>query len=78
MSDGRPNGDEAFLTVREMVTEIRTDLKELREEVVTKDVAKDHESRLRSIELRLYALPATLIIALAGVAGALIDYWHQH
>jgi predicted nucleic acid-binding Zn-ribbon protein len=70
------NGNEPFMTVREMVTEIRADLKEVKERQVTKDdfeaQKKDYESRIRSLEKWRYGIPATgLIAVLTAVASQL-------
>lgn len=66
------NGAEPYMTVREMVSEIRTELKEMREEVAAKTVTDDHEDRLRRTERWLYALPPTVLIAVGGVVAALV------
>ncbi len=67
-----PNGIEPYMTVREMVSEIRLELKEMRAEVATKTVTNDHERRLRRAEAWLYGLPLTALIAVGGVIASLV------
>lgn len=66
------NGHESFLTVREMVTEIRQELKELRAEVAPRTVTDDHERRIRATERWMYGIPLSGVLALGGVIAAFI------
>lgn len=66
-------GDESFMSVREMVMEIRTDLKSLNAKVDALDGVEgdiqDYETRLRSLERWKYGIPFS---GLAAVIAALI------
>lgn len=75
------NGDQ--FTVKEIVVEIRDDLKKLaaridhidREgSIGTKGELTDHETRLRAIERWRYAIPPALLVALGSLGVAL---WHH-
>jgi hypothetical protein len=72
LPDEQPqNGTEVFLTMREMLTEVRADLKEVKATMVTKEQHDDHETRIRSVEVWVYGIPLTGIIAVGGVLAAL-------
>lgn len=66
------NGNEPFMTIKEMVTEIREDVKELKESVAPKIDVEDHEQRIRSLEKWRYGTGASLIAAL-GAAGVAVS-----
>jgi hypothetical protein len=70
----QPNGQEPFMTTREMVKEVRKDIKALSADMkllATSQAHQDHEHRLRSIERWKYSVPVasltTLISALSIV-----------
>lgn len=73
MADTPANGTEPFLTVREMVSEIRQELKEMRAEVAQRAVTDDHEERIRGLETATHTLRGvwlTLGVAASLIAGA--------
>lgn len=72
MTPPEPNGTEPFLTVREMVSEIRLELKEMRAEVAPKDVTDDHEDRIRGLERWAYAIPPAFVLAAGGLVTAFL------
>ena len=68
--------DAPFMTVKEMVTEIRQDVKELKIQIDridrtgsigTKAELEDHESRLRRIEQWMYGVPLAVVLGIASV-----------
>lgn len=59
-----PNGNESFMTVREMVSEIRKDIKEMRADAVSKDSHADHERRIRGLEKWKYGIPVSALLAI--------------
>ena len=71
-----PNGaSDTFLTVREMVAEIRADVKELNKKAERMEEAReeveDHEDRLRSLERWKYGIPFSGILAISAAIAAL-------
>lgn len=80
----RTNGTDTYLTVREIVMEIRQDVKDLqaqaqqmqaaREHVIQLDavVTNDHESRLRTLEAWKYGIPFSGIVAIAAALAAVL------
>lgn len=60
------NGSGVGLTVRELVLEVRHDVKQLKETIVTKEEAHDFESRIRLLERWKYGIPAVLIVVVAN------------
>jgi len=63
------------LTLRELVLEIRDDVKTLdgkidqidkQGSIGTRDELQDHEGRIRSLEVWRYGIPASILIALAS------------
>lgn len=71
MSSPEPNGSGVGLTVRELVLEIREDVKDLTQKVETIEVAKttleDHEQRLRNVESWKSKIPVVGVLAAIAV-----------
>ena len=59
--------DEPYMTVRDMVKEIREDVKGLKEAMPSQAQVADHEDRIRGLERFRYAIPGAAVIS-AGVA----------
>lgn len=57
------NGDTRGLTLRELVLEMREDLKK---------VQNDHEMRMRNLERWRYGIPASILIALATAVAIVL------
>lgn len=76
MSPDSPNGGEPYLTVRQMVAEIREDQKLMQEQlsvlVAAPKIVEDHEDRIRSLERWKYAIPPAGIVALAALLAPLL------
>lgn len=71
-----PDGHELFLTVREMVVEIRNDVKELNRkaehmEAVSQDIV-DHEDRIRGLERWKYGIPFSGVLAIVAAVTAVL------
>lgn len=68
--------EDVFLTVRDMVIEIRRDVKDLQASASQMQEARskvnDHEKRIRSLEVWKYGIPLSGLIAIiaAAVHGA--------
>jgi hypothetical protein len=71
MADDQPH-EELFLTVREMVIEIRRDVKDLQATAAQMQEARkkvdDHEKRIRSLEVWKYGIPLSGLIAIIAAA----------
>lgn len=71
MSSPEPNGSGVGLTVRELVLEIREDVKDLTQKVEIIEVAKttleDHEQRLRNVESWKSKIPVVGVLAAIAV-----------
>lgn len=69
-------GAEVYMTVRQMVAEIRVDVKDLKEEAarlaLIPDTTIDHEDRIRGLERWKYTIPPTMLIAVASVVTAVL------
>lgn len=74
-------GSPVGLTLRELVLEIRNDVKSLNEKVDkidrtgsigTREELSDHETRIRHTERWVYAIPASLFIAIASIVAPLM------
>ena len=76
MDPENKNGNEPYLTVREMVAEIREDVKDLKAEAIRlaslPDLHRDHETRLRRVEVWLYGVPLSGFLAVGAVVAAII------
>lgn len=72
------SGTEVYMTVRQMVAEIRTDVKGLKAEAARlaalPDTAQDHETRLRRIEVWMYGIPVAGIVAISSLAVAALTH----
>lgn len=71
-----PNGHEPFLTVREMVAEIRADVKDLNRkaehmEEAAQDI-RDHEDRIRGLERWKYGIPFSGVLAIVAAITAVL------
>lgn len=77
--DEQRSGVESFMSVREMVIEIRSDLKQIRHELrqlaPIQEVARDHENRIRGLESSTakwkYSIPPALLTSLGALFAAL-------
>jgi hypothetical protein len=71
-------GTEPYMTVREMVTEIRIDVKELREQAARMETARkqldDHERRIRITERWVYGIPLSGFVAVVAAVAALLTH----
>lgn len=74
--------EDTYMTVREMLSEVRDDVKALRSEVKTineqgsigtKAELQDHESRIRSLEIWKFGIPVTGVGAVAAVVAAVFN-----
>lgn len=77
---GLENGDTVGLTMRQLVLEIRQDVKDLDIKVDhidrygsigTKPELADHETRIRSLEIWRYGIPSAILISM-GTSTAII------
>lgn len=78
------NGSGIGLSVKELVLEVRNDVKALSEKIDkidrqgsigTREELADHERRIRRVEAWKYALPPTLVLVIASIV---IDLVHVH
>jgi hypothetical protein len=72
------NGTETYMTVREIVMEIRADVKDLQRQALelqqARDEVKDHEGRIRSLETWKYGIPLSGIAAIAAAVVAALSH----
>jgi len=77
MPEQHDNSD-LFMTVREMVSEIRSDVKDLKEQAAHMSQAReqitDHEQRMRSLERWKYGIPISGVLAVIGAITALSSH----
>lgn len=74
------NGDTQGLSVRDLILEVRSDVKELNTTVtslseraaVGHSVQADQESRIRALERWSWTLPPTVIVAVLSLAATLL------
>lgn len=71
--DPHTNGSEPYMTVRDMVTEIRFDLKALSAKVADQSAVEDHEHRIRGLERWKYAIPPSLLLGAASIVGGVVS-----
>lgn len=73
MAEFPRNGTEPFMSVKDMVIEIRADVKELKEAVQALShvptQVEDHEDRLRTVERRVWGIPGGLLVAILAALG---------
>jgi hypothetical protein len=71
-------GTEPFMTVREMVSEIRIDVKELKEQATRMETARkqldDHERRIRVTEKWVYGIPLSGFVAAVAAVTTLLTH----
>lgn len=60
------------MTVRQMVVEIRDDLREMRAELASKETTEDHEVRIRYVERWVYGIPPAFLLSVAGIVTAFL------
>ena len=70
---------EVFITTRDMVAEIRRDLKEVvtKTDLIEHEIREmyqlvDHEDRLRGLERWRYGIPPALLLSLGTLVAALL------
>ena len=76
MADESNSSDEPFLTMRQMVVEIRSDQKEMQAQfsalLQAAEVVVDHEGRIRLLERWKYGIPPAAILAVIALLAPLL------
>lgn len=85
--DDTSNGYEPFMSTRDMVAEVRSDQKQLSNDIKDlirrvdklatygsndKENLDDHESRIRALEVWKYGIPISGIVAIIGAVAAFL------
>jgi len=67
-----PNGSGVGLSLRELVLEVREDVRAIKESAASKEIVDDHENRIRTVEKKIYIVSAGAIAA-GGVLGKIVQ-----